>query len=171
MQHLGLDLLAPRPGQDGPPYVGALLRLCWRRARDRLHEAIRAAGFTDLQDAHLAVFSYPLPDAVRPSDLARRIGMSRQATNHLISQMESLGYLERRAGDIGERRLIYLTEKGWRVGEAIFVFMRELQAQWADQVGERRFEEFMAVLRQLASDTADGPPEKQAPSQLLGGAA
>ncbi|MFC7543605.1 MarR family transcriptional regulator [Siccirubricoccus deserti] len=62
-----------------------------------MHEAVRVAGFTDLQDPHLSVFSYPLPDGVRPSALAHRIGMSRQATNYLITQMEALGYLERRA--------------------------------------------------------------------------
>ena len=117
-----------------------------------MHEAVRAAGFTDLQDAHLAVFSYPLPDGVRPSELARRIGMSRQATNHLIAQMETLGYLERRAPEGGDRRLVHLTERGWRVGEVIFACLRDLQAEWAEEIGRERFGDFMDVLRRLAAD-------------------
>jgi hypothetical protein len=52
----------------GPPYVGALLRICWQRVRAHLHDAIRANGFTDLQEAHFAAFSYPLPSGVRPSE-------------------------------------------------------------------------------------------------------
>ncbi len=153
-----------RAGADaegGPPFVGALLRLCWRRVRDRMHEAIRAAGFTDLQDAHLPVFSYPLPDGVRPSELARRIGMSRQATNYLVVQMEALGYLERRAteGD-GDRRLVHLTKRGWQVGEVIFVCLRDLQAEWAEQIGPERFDDFMDVLQSLAAE------EQHAPSPL-----
>jgi DNA-binding MarR family transcriptional regulator len=137
--------------EGAPPFVGALLRLCWRRVRDRLDEEIRAAGFTDLQDAHLPVFSYPLPEGVRPSELARRIGMSRQATNYLITQMEALGYLERRAAEGGDRRLVHLTDRGWRVGEVIFACMRDLQAEWAEEIGPERFGDFMDVLRRLAA--------------------
>ncbi len=139
--------------EGGPPFVGALLRVCWRRVRDRMHEAIRAAGFTDLQDPHLPVFSYPLPDGVRPSELAHRIGMSRQATNYLITQMEALGYLERRATEGGgDRRLVHLTERGWQVGEVIFACLRELQAEWAEEIGRERFGDFMDVLRRLAAE-------------------
>lgn len=144
---------ADQRGQAGPPYVGALLRLCWRRVRDHLHEAIRAAGFTDLQDSHLAVFSYPLPDGVRPSELGRRIGMSRQATNHIISQMEAMGYVERRASRPGERRLVHLTDRGWQVSEAIFATLADLQERWAEEIGRARFTEFLDVLRSLAGET------------------
>ncbi|GGC57159.1 hypothetical protein GCM10011504_39380 [Siccirubricoccus deserti] len=118
-----------------------------------MHEAVRVAGFTDLQDPHLSVFSYPLPDGVRPSALAHRIGMSRQATNYLITQMEALGYLERRATEGGgERRLVHLTERGWQVGEVIFACLRDLQAEWAEAIGPERFDDFMDVLRRLAAD-------------------
>ncbi len=136
---------------NNPPFVGALLRQCWRRVRDRIQDAVRAAGFEDLQEAHLAVFTYPLPDGIRPADLARRMGMSPQATNYLIAQIEALGYLERRAPQGSDRRLVYLTERGWQVGETIFACLRELQAEWADEVGQDRFAEFMDVLRRLAA--------------------
>ena len=139
----------PPASEDGP-YVGALLRLCWRRVRDELQEAVREAGFTDLQESHLTVFSYPLPDGVRPSELARRIGLSRQAANHLIAQMETLGYLERRAPDGGDRRLVFLTERGRRVGETIVTRLRALEEEWGRSMGEARFRTFMDVLRELA---------------------
>jgi DNA-binding MarR family transcriptional regulator len=139
---------------DGPPFVGALLRLCWQRARARIREAVREAGFTDLQEAQLLVFSYPPPDGVRPSELARRLFMSRQAANHVIQQMETLGYLERRAPEGGERRLVYLTPRGWAVGEVIIASMRALQAEWAEEIGAQRFAEFVGVLKQLAAEPA-----------------
>lgn len=141
-----------RAGGEGPPYIGALLRLTWRRVRARIHDAVRAAGFTDLQDAHFAVFTYPLPDGVRPSDLARQMQMSRQATNHLITQLERLGYLERRAAHHGGRRLVHLTERGRQVGEAIYACLRRLHAELADTIGQQRFHDFMAVLRELSTD-------------------
>ena len=143
-------------GSRGPPYVGALLRLCWQRVRSRMQDAIREAGFTDLQEAHFPLFSYPLPDGVRLSDLARQLRMSRQATNYLVGQMEQLGYVERRAGDAGERRLIYLTERGLRVADVIYTSLREVQAQWAGEVGHDRFEDFMDVLTVLAKEAGPG---------------
>src|SRR5690242_10994326 len=94
------DRAASAPAEDSAvhrPYVGALLRLSWQRVRARINAAVRAAGFDDLQDTHMLVFSYPPADGVRPSELARRLGMSRQAANHVIGQMEAMGYLKRRA--------------------------------------------------------------------------
>lgn len=136
--------------EDGPPFIGALLRLCWRRVRDRIAEAVRAAGFDDLQEAHLAVFTYPLPDGVRPSDLARRMGMTPQATNYLIAQVEALGYLERRAQKTSERRLVHLTPRGQQVGEVIYTCLRDIQAEWAEEIGPDRFATFLDALRLLA---------------------
>lgn len=98
----------------------------------------------------MQVFSYPPPDGIRPSDLARRLNISRQAANHVIAQMEALGYLERRAAAAGKRRLVYLTARGWSVGDAIFACLKDLEAEWAREVGRARFADFMAVLCTLA---------------------
>lgn len=142
-----------------PPFVGALLRLGWQRVKSHMHEAIRADGFTDLQEAHLALFSYPLPDGVRLSDLARQLHMSRQATNYLVGQLEELEYLERRAAPGIDRRLIYLTERGWRVADTIYASLRELQEQWTNEVGHERFSSFMDVLRLLSARKPPAPAQ------------
>ncbi|HEX4894141.1 MAG TPA: MarR family transcriptional regulator [Hyphomicrobiaceae bacterium] len=133
---------------------------------------VRKAGFTDLQETHFSVFSYPLPNGVKPSDLARRLRMSRQATNYLVGQLEQLGYLERRLDPgKGQKRLVYLTDRGWRVGETIFACLQAIEAEWADQVGASRFDDFMSVLRALSAAegkdpvlTADaGKPSRRTP--------
>jgi DNA-binding MarR family transcriptional regulator len=136
---------------EGPPYVGALLRQCFEHVRARIEADIKAAGFTDLQPAHLAVFSFPPPDGMRPSDLARRLRMSRQATNHIIGQLEALGYLERRAERKGERRRIYLTLRTWRMVKVVHTTLLEIQAEWTAEIGPDRFGDFMTVLRRFAA--------------------
>lgn len=148
----GAPAEAEASASSSPPFVGALLRLCWQQARAHMNEAIRAEGFTDLPDSHLIFFQYPAPDAIRPSDLARRLRMSRQATNYLIAQMEALGYLERRTASKNGRRLVYLTERGWRVIDVIYASLRDLQEQWAEKVGRQRFDDVMDVLRTLAEN-------------------
>ena len=149
----------PRHSQQGPPFVGALLRIAWQRARARIDEDIRAAGFTDLQDAHFVVFSWPPPDGVRLSQLARQIRMSRQATNYLVGNLEELGYLERRAPRGSDRRLIYLTKRSHKVMDTIMASLSALQAQWADEVGPERFSTFMDVLRELQHAPTRGAVE------------
>jgi DNA-binding MarR family transcriptional regulator len=136
---------------EGPPYVGALLRQCLDHVRARIEADLRSAGVTDLQPAHLAVFSFPLPDGMRPSDLARRIRMSRQATNHIIGQLEALGYLERRAERKGERRRIYLTPRTRGMVKIVHATLLEIQGEWAADIGAERFGDFMTTLRRFAA--------------------
>lgn len=142
----------PESGQAfGPPFFGALLRVTWQHVRSQMHNAIHEAGFTDFQDAHFAIFSYPLPDGIRPSELARQRRMSRQAINYLLVQLEELGYVERRAPEGSERRLVYLTARGRQVAETIFACLRRLHFEWADEIGPERFDVFLGVLRELSA--------------------
>jgi DNA-binding MarR family transcriptional regulator len=142
---------APTPWATKAPYVGALLRQCLEHVRVRMEADIKAAGFTDLQAAHLAVFSFPPPEGMRPSDLARRLRMSRQATNHIIGQLEALGYLERRAERRGERRRIYLTPRTWGMVKVVHATLLEIQTEWAPEIRPARFGDFMATLRRFAA--------------------
>ena len=141
---------------EGPPYVGALLRMCLQRVRGRMQAAARDAGFTDLQDAHWAMITYPPAEGVRPSELARRARISRQAANHLIAQLESLGYFERRSLDDGGRRLVFLTPRGKALAATIHACLRALHAEWAAEVGAERFAIMLDALRVLSR------PEDQA---------
>jgi len=142
---------ADATADEGPPYVGPLLRQCLDHVRARIEADLRSAGVTDLQPVHLAVFSFPPPDGMRPSDLARRIRMSRQATNHIIGQLEALGYLERRAERKGERRRIYLTPRTWGMVKVVHATLLEIQGEWAADIGPERFGEFMTTLRRFAA--------------------
>jgi DNA-binding MarR family transcriptional regulator len=136
-------------------FVGALLRLNYQQVRKTMLEAIQAAGFNDLDEAYFPMFTYPPPDGVRPSELARRFRMSRQAVNYLIAQLEAAGYLERRTDRRSGRRLVYLTSRGLKVIETMFAAARQLQSQWAEKVGRERFAMFMDVLRDLSVGAED----------------
>lgn len=136
---------------DAPPYFGAMLRIVWQHVRSRMLREIHEAGFTDFQEAHFAVFSYPLPAGTKPAELARQKRMSRQAINYLLAQLEDLRYIERRAPDGSERRLVYLTPRGHEVSQVIFGCLQQLHADWAQHVGQERFEAFVKVLTELSA--------------------
>ncbi len=132
------------------PYVGALLRMANTVSRERSLRLLADRGFTDLNQALLSGFFWPPPNGARPIDLAGRANVTKQAMNYIIGELEKLGYMERRSGRAGSRRLVYLTRRGWQVFEAIWTAQKELQAEWAAALGRKRFEAFMAALRRLS---------------------
>ena len=140
-------LAEPRP--PGPPLIGALLRGPWEVVRDQMLAGLHDRGFADLTAAHLTVLQYPGPDAARPSELAARTRMSRQALNYLLGQMEELGYLQRRdEPGAGRTRRIHLTERGHRAMTAIREVVAQLEAEWEQLLGRDDF----ATLRRLLAD-------------------
>jgi DNA-binding MarR family transcriptional regulator len=134
----------------GPPLIGALLRVPWeavqRHMLDRLHEQ----GFADLDAAHLNVFRYPGPQGARPSELAGRLGISKQALNYLLGELERLGYLERRPDpdDLRSKRVV-LTRRGTGAIRVIRDAVAELEDAWAHQLGPERFAQLRALLLEL----------------------
>jgi DNA-binding MarR family transcriptional regulator len=142
------------PENFGPPLIGALLRVPWeavqRRMLDRLHER----GFDDLDAAHLNVFQYPGPQGARPSELAARLLMSKQALNYLLGQLERRGYLERRGDpdDLRSKRL-ELTPRGVAMIGVMREAVGEVEASWTEQLGEARFAQLRDLLVELNRPT------------------
>ena len=134
----------------GPPLIGALLRMPWETVRRRMLERLRDDGFDDLDAAHLTVLLYPGPQGSRPSELAARLGVSKQAVNYHLGELERLGYLERRADpdDLRSKR-ISLTSRGIEAIAVIREAVREVEADWAEQFGAERFGELRELLVEL----------------------
>jgi len=141
------------PAERNPrqPFVGALLRLAYQITRKHQLKVLREHGFGDLNQALLNVMVYPHPDGVRLGDLAERINMTKQATNYLIGQLESLGYLERRAQKGSARRLILLTRRGWQSIDVHRAAVLQVEAQWAKAIGPKRLNDFKETLTQLVA--------------------
>jgi DNA-binding MarR family transcriptional regulator len=134
----------------GPPLIGALLRTPWETVQRHMLEQLHEHGFTDLDAAHLAVFQYPGPQGARPSELAVRLRMSKQALNYLLGQLERLGYLQRRADtdDLRSKRII-LTKRGESVVRVIREAVTELETRWAHRLGPKRFTQLRTLLLEL----------------------
>jgi len=105
--------------QKNPPVkmedmlIGALLRVPAQAIHRRIIDELNAAGFKDLRVPHMAVLQFPGPDGLRPTMLAKRAGMSKQAMNQLLRSLEGLGYIARSdAPDEGRARIIRFTKRG-----------------------------------------------------------
>ena len=135
----------------GPPMIGALLRLPWEAVQDHMLERLHEEGFTDIDPSYLIVVQYPGPQGERPSDLAARLRISKQALNHLLGQLEHLGYLERQPDPNDKRsKRIALTPRGTKAATTIRKAVAEMEEAWAEQLGPKRFNQLRTLLRDLA---------------------
>ena len=137
------------PGIKDAPYIGALLRLAHQEGRSRLLQALAERGLGDINQAHFGLFQYPPIDGMRPTDLAGRLGISKQALNHLLGQLEKLGYLRRRREPGNGHTAVYLTERGWLVLESNVATSRQLEVDWQRQLGKQRFVALKSALQEL----------------------
>ncbi len=124
-------------------------------------EGLHEHGFVDLDAPHLSVFLFPGPQGAKPSELAARLRASKQSINHLLGQLERLGYLERRddQDDMRSRR-IHLTPRGKSVVLTIRKVVTEVEHDWERRLGSKRLALLRGLLRELCEwsrpDSAGG---------------
>ena len=127
--------------------IGALLRVPAEAIHRRIIHDLNAAGFTELSLPHMALFRFPGPDGVRPSVLAERAGMSKQAMNRLLGSLEDLGYLVRSdAPDEGRARIVRFTKRGHAAYAKAVEVLREIERDWLAELGPRDFARLKELL-------------------------
>ena len=134
----------------GPPLIGALLRMPWETVQRHMLEGLHERGFADFDAAYLNVFQYPGPQGVRPSELAARLRISKQALNYLLGELERLDYLERQPDpdDLRSKR-VALTPRGTAAISVIREAVGEIETTWAQQLGPKRFAQLRKLLLEL----------------------
>ena len=134
--------------------IGALLRVPAQAIQRRIIAELNAAGFADLRLPHMAVLQFPGPEGVRPSVLAERAGMSKQAMNQLLKSLEGLGYVVRSdAPGQGRARIVRLTTRGRTVYTTMIVILRDIEREWSAELGAKRF----AALKELLLSVWESP--------------
>lgn len=142
--------------------IGALMRLPWEAVTRRMLQALHENGFDDIDSPQLPVLLWPGPDGMRPSDLAARMKVSKQALNYLLGDLERLGYLERRPDPDDRRaRRIMLTDRGRALVPVIREAVSQTEREWATSLGEERFAQLRELLLAL-NDVAAREEEPEA---------
>ena len=133
-----------------PPLIGALLRVPAMAIHRKLIRDLRAAGFEDLSPPHMAVIQYPGPDGLRPSALAERAAMSKQAMNQLLKTLEAMGYIARSAAteDAGGT-VVHFTDRGRAAYQKMADILLDIEREWAEELGPKRFQELKTLLGDL----------------------
>ncbi|MCW0197900.1 MarR family winged helix-turn-helix transcriptional regulator [Sphingopyxis sp.] len=125
--------------------IALFQRFCWldEGLQSRLHDR----GWPDISRPQSMVMTNIVSGIVRPSDIARNLGVSRQAIHSTINQMVRLGMVEL-TPDPGDRRhmIVSLTPTGARMRQDAQHAMDALSDQLAERLGHDRFDALLAAL-------------------------
>jgi DNA-binding MarR family transcriptional regulator len=104
-----------------------------------------------LRQSHFRVLSSVPAEGISVTDLAERLGMTKQGCGQFVSSLVASGHL-RVTQDPADRRvrLVRRTAKGGRTVAAFTERILAIEEDWAAQVGERRYRTFRRVLEELA---------------------
>lgn len=141
--------------------IGQLLVRLLRRFRAELAAPRTEHGYGDLRDAHMQIFGNIRTGGIRLTEIAERAQLSLSATSELVNELESLGYLARRADPSdGRAKHIVLTDRGQGLMRDAGARVFTIETQWANIVGQDRFEDACQVLQELllALDPDDAAP-------------
>lgn len=133
------------------PRIGALLLIVLQWVREETFAGVRAAGYGDVNSAHLAMLHHPTLDGLRPIEIAGRMQITRQSVHELLARMEEHGYLTREADAAnGRTRVVRLTATGRRLELEIRAQAGAAEAHIAALLGDQRFTQLRDGLLELA---------------------
>ncbi|MET9593041.1 MarR family transcriptional regulator [Streptomyces sp. NPDC006516] len=135
-----------------------LLGMAFQLVLSEFVSRLDAAGYADLRPMHGLVFQALRGSGATSSELAERLGVTKQAAGQIIDDLEKRGYVERRPHPAGGRRkLVVLTDKAHEHLTVAGRTLHELEARLTEQLHEAGRQvpraELAAVIRALAGDS------------------
>ena len=107
-------------------------------------------GYGDLREAHVVILGNVSGDGRRLTEIAGAAHLSLATTSEFVTELEHLGYLERRPDPTdGRAKLIFPTRKGRRLLRDAQVRVRELEEHWASIVGPREYQRTIRTMQKL----------------------
>lgn len=130
--------------EEDEPHVMQLLG----RLLEESRRLIIAEGQDGLRPSQYRVIDSVPPDGgITVTELAERVGMTKQGIGQFVTQLTRDGYLTTETDPDDRRvRLVRRTPLGCAAAHRLAVMLRRLEEDWAERVGQRRYREFRAVL-------------------------
>ncbi|TCO59854.1 MarR family winged helix-turn-helix transcriptional regulator [Actinocrispum wychmicini] len=113
-------------------------------------QEVEAAGYRDLRPAHGAVFQALRGAGATSTELAERLGVTKQASGQMVGDLESRGYVRRVPHpDGGRRRLVILTDKAMQHMSVAGQVLARLEGDLAAKFGGAELAALRAELTRL----------------------
>ncbi len=135
-----------------PAHLMAITHFVQKRTMDRLMESGRYGNLSLGYQGYISVLA---ERDCAPGELARRLGISKQACSKTLRELEQRGLLARRSNPEDSRSsLISLTEQGLQLLHEGSAVTAEIEHQLAEAVGNERLEHFIRMLETVCREMA-----------------
>lgn len=133
-----------------------LLLMALRVATEGAHSRLAQFGHSGTRPAHAFAFQAIGADGTTAGELARALGITKQAAAKMTDELETAGYIARtRDPSDGRRKLIVLTPRAVEFLELSAVEFDAIAARWRETVGERGFERLLDDLDKIVRASRD----------------
>ena len=120
------------------------------RLMRHLSSTFAREDWNGLRQSHFRLMSSIPVAGITITDLADRLGMTKQASGQFVTTLAADGYLDVRADPDDRRaRLVFLTTQGVRTLRAVNARIARIEREWARVVGADRYAEVREVLAEL----------------------
>jgi DNA-binding MarR family transcriptional regulator len=141
--------------------IGLLLRDGVSAVDAEIKAALTEQGFDEIQPGHHTLLRYLGEDGARPSELAARAGITRQAVTKTLDDLERVGLVER-APDAADGRSVVVryTPRGLAALRVARTRGRQLERRFAAQIGAHRWRTVRDVLEGLFDAEGTSQPHR-----------
>ena len=126
---------------------------------EETRERVLAEAGSDLRPSHHRVIGHVPPEGITVTELAERVGMTKQGIGQFVHQLTESGHLCTTAHPQDKRlRIIRRTSKGDASVRRLTAVLAQLEERWAERVGRARYRQFRKILDQLAEVSSMSHP-------------
>lgn len=124
-----------------------------------------AEGYDDLRPVHGLAFQAIGDGGITSTELATRLGVTKQAAGQIVAYLEERGYVRRieHAGG-GRRRLVVLTDRGREHLAVAGRTLRTLERRIGAELGEGGIDLLRGQLALLVRELSEGDPPPLRPT-------
>ncbi len=141
-----------------------LIALCAER---QVVTSVNRCGHQTVRRSHIEVLTTVSACDVRVSNIARELGVTRQAISATVQELEGLGYVERRP-DSSDKRAVLIAPsiQGVVLLNQVADAVREFELRCQGVLGERRWVRFVCDLAELAGAVSMDAGMLRTPSRV-----
>jgi DNA-binding MarR family transcriptional regulator len=130
--------------------IGIQLRKPFDQIVERIHADLAEHGYAEIRPSHGIVFQHIGKHGARLTELAARAQMTKQSMSYLVQYLEDRGYIERKEDAADKRAVVFcITNLGWKVVAIAEQSIKDIQTEWAERLGQKKFDALVATLQQL----------------------
>lgn len=127
-----------------------------RVATEGAHGRLAQLGHPGTRPAHAFAFQAIGADGTTAGELARALGITKQAAAKMTDELETAGYIARTPDPSdGRRKLLVLTPRAVEFLELSAAEFDAIAERWRETVGERHFERLLDDLEKVVRASRD----------------